>query len=91
MRKIGVIFIKEDFKNSYLPMRAHSRISSGIKADQLEELYKILWKTSMLTQITLVNAIRVYRVALGNFFPPKLISRNFLFIFNLFFYSRSTK
>ena len=39
--KIRVIFMQEDFKNSYLPMCAHSRISSGTKVAQLEELYKI--------------------------------------------------
>ena len=34
-------FIIQIFKNSYLPVCAHSRISSGTKVDQLEELYKI--------------------------------------------------
>ena len=72
-------------------MCAHSRISSGTKVDQLEELYKISWKTPTLTHITLVNTVRVYRVTSGNFFPPKLISKNFIFIFTLFSYSRSTK
>ena len=42
MRKIRVIFVKENFKNSYLPVRTYSRISSGTKVDQLEQLYKIL-------------------------------------------------
>ena len=79
------------FKHSYLPVCAHSRISSGTKVDQLEELYKISWKTPMLTHITLVNAVRVYRVTSGNLFSPKLISKNSLVIFTLFFYSRSTK
>jgi len=41
MRKIRMIFMKENFKNSYLPVCAYSRISSGTKVDQLEELYKI--------------------------------------------------
>ena len=91
VRKIRVIFMKENFKNSYLPVCAHSRISSGTKVDQLEELYKISWKTPTLTHITLVNTVRVYRVTSGNFFPPKLISKNFIFIFTLFSYSRSTK
>ena len=72
-------------------MYAHSRISSGTKVDQLEELYKISWKTPMLTHITLVNTVRVYRVTSGNFFPPKLVSKNFLYIFTLLSYSRSTK
>ena len=80
-----------NFKNSYLPVCAYSRISSGTKVDQLEELYKISWKTPMLTHITLVNAVRVYRVTSNNFFLPKLISKNFLFIFTLFFYSRSAR
>ena len=91
IRKIRVIFMKENFKNSYLPVCAHSRISSGTKVDQLEELYKISWKTPTLTHITLVNTVRVYRVTSGNFFPPKLISKNFLFVFNLFSYSKYTK
>ena len=91
MRKIRVIFVKENFKNSYLSVCAQSRISSGTKIDQLEELYKISWKTPTLTHIAFVNTVRVYRVASGNFFPPKLISKNFLFIFTLFSYSRSTK
>ena len=51
-----------NFKNSYLPVCAYSRISSGTKVDQLEELYKISWKTPTLTHITLVNAVQVYRV-----------------------------
>ena len=50
------------FKNSYFPVCAHSRISSGTKVDQLEELYKISWKTPTLTYIALVNIVRVYRV-----------------------------
>ena len=76
-----------NFKNSYLPVCAHSRISSGTKVDQLEELYKILWKTQTLTHITLVNIVRVYRVTF-------LVKNNFkrsLVIFTLFYYSRSTK
>ena len=79
------------FKNSYLPVCAHPRISSGTKVDQLEELYKISWKTPTLTQITFVNTVRVYRVTSDNFFLPKLISKNFLYIFTLFSYSMSTK
>ena len=66
---------------------AYSRISSGTKVDQLEELYKISWKTPMLTHITLVNTVRVYRVTF-------LVKNNFkrsLVIFILFSYSRSTK
>ena len=51
-----------NFKNSYLPVCAYSRISSGTKVDQLEELYKISWKTPTLTQITLVNTVQVYGV-----------------------------
>ena len=62
MRKIRVIFIKENFKNSYLPVCAHSRISSGTKVVQLEELYKISWKTPTLIQVAPINTIRVYRV-----------------------------
>jgi len=59
------------FKNSYLPMCAHSRISSGTKVDQLEELYKISWKIPTLTHTTLVNTVRVYRVTTDNFFLSK--------------------
>ena len=55
-------FLTEIFKNSYLPVCAHSRISSGTKVVQLEELYKISWKTPTLIHITLVNTVRVYRV-----------------------------
>ena len=55
-------------------MCAHSRISSGTKVDQLEELYKISWKTPTLTHITLVNIVRVYRVTSNSFFPPKILS-----------------
>ena len=62
MRKTRMIFMKENFKNSYLPVCAQPRINSGTKVDQLEELYKISWKTSTLTHITLVNIVRVYRV-----------------------------
>ena len=72
-----------NFKNSYLSVCAHSRISSGTKVDQLEELYKILWEAPTLTHITLVNTVHVYRVTSGNFFLPKLISKNF-FIFLLY-------
>ena len=61
--------MKENFKNSYLPVCAHSRISSGTKVDQLEELYKILLEISTLTHITLVNTVRAYRVTSDNFFP----------------------
>ena len=68
MRKIRVIFIKENLKNSYLPVCTHSRISSGTKVVRLEELYKISWKTSTLTHITFVNTVRVYRVT----FPAKI-------------------
>ncbi len=71
MRKTRVIFMKENFKNSYLPVCAHSTISSGTKVVQLEELYNISWKTPTLTHITLVNTVRVYRVTSGNFFSPK--------------------
>ena len=84
-------FLTEFFKNSYLPVCAHSRISSRTKVDQLEQLYKIPWKTPMLTHITLVNEVRVYGVTSGNFFLPKILSENFLFIFTLFSYSRSIK
>ena len=80
-----------NFKNSYLPMYAQSRISSGTKVDQLEELYKISWEIPTLTHIALVNTVRVYRVTSGNLFPPKIISKNFLYIFALFSYSGSTK
>ena len=83
--------MKEDFKNSYLPVCAQSRISSGTKVDQLEEHYKISWNTPMLTLITLVNKVYVYMTTSDNLFPPKLISKNFIFIFTLFSYSRSTK
>ena len=51
-----------------------------MKFNQLEELYKISWNTSMLTQIILVNTVRVYRVTSDNFFPSKLISKNVLSI-----------
>ena len=79
--------MKEDFKNSYLPVCAHSRISSGTKVDQLEHLYKISWKISTLTHITLVNTVRVCRVT----FPAKNNFKRSLVIFTLFSYSRSTK
>ena len=59
--------LTEIFKNSYLPVCAQSRRSSGTKVDQLEELYKILWKTQTLTPIILVNTVRVYRVTSSNF------------------------
>ena len=72
-------------------MCAHPRISSGTKVDQLEELYKISWEAPTLTHITLVNTVRVYRVTSGDLFPPKLISKNFLFIFAIFFSPRSIK
>ena len=80
MRKIRVIFMKENFKNSYLPVCAYPRISSGTKVDQLEELYKISWKTPILTHITLVNTVRVYRV----FFPPKIILKISLLFLHCF-------
>ena len=80
-----------NFKNSYLLVCAQSRRSSGTKVDQLEELYKISWKTPTLIPITLVNTVRVYRVTSGNLFPPKIISKNVISIFTLFSYSRSTK
>ena len=51
-----------------------------MKFNQLEELYKISWNTSMLTHIILVNTVRVYRVTSDNFFPSKLISKNVLSI-----------
>ena len=79
------------FKTSYLPVCAHFGISSGTKVYQLEELYKISWKTSTLTHITFINTVRAYRVTSDNFFLPKLISKNYLYIFTLFSYSRSTK
>ena len=87
MRRIRVIFMKENFKNSYLLVCAYSRISSGTKVDQLEELYKISWKTPTLTHITPVNAVRVYRVT----FPAKSNFKYSLVIFTLFYYSKSTK
>ena len=80
-----------NFKNSYLLVCAHFRISPGTKVDQLEELYKILWKTPTLTHIILVYAVRIYRVTSDNLFPPKIISKNFLFIFTLLSSTRSTK
>ena len=80
-----------NFKNSYLPVCAYVRISSGTKVDRLEELYKISWKTPMLTHIILVNTIRVYRITSDNLFPPKLISKTFLFIFIIFSYSKYAK
>ena len=80
-----------NFKNSYLPVCVHSRISSGTKVDQLEELYKIWWKTPELIHITLVNTVRVYRVISGSFYLPKLISKNFIFIFPIFSLTRSKK
>ena len=86
-----MLFLVKIFKNSYLSVCAHSRISFGTKVVQLEELYKISWETPTLIHITLVNTVRVYRVTSDNLFPPKLISKNFLYIFILFFYSRSTK
>ena len=80
-----------NFKNLYLPVCAYSRISFGAKVDQLEELYNISWEIPTLTHITLVNTVRVYRVTSNNFFPPKLISKNFIFIFTLFSSTRSKK
>ena len=76
-----------NFKNSYLPVCAYSRISSGTRVDQLEELYKISWKILTLTHTTFVNAVRVYRVTF-------LVKNNFkrsLVIFTLFSYWRSIK
>ena len=32
----------------------------------------------MLTHITLINTVWVYRVTSDNFFPPKLISKNLI-------------
>ena len=52
------------FLKSYLPVCAHSRRSSGTKVDQLEELYKILLKISILTHIMLVNAVRTKQYAI---------------------------
>ena len=86
-----MLFLVKIFKNSYLPLRAHSRISSGTKVDQLEEFYKILWETPMLTHTTLVNAVRVYRVSSDRFFLPKLIFKKFLVTFRLFSCSISAK
>ena len=41
MHTTRMIFMKGNFKNSYLPVCAYSRVGSGTKVDQLEELYKI--------------------------------------------------
>ena len=72
-------------------MCAQSRIGSETKVDQLEQLYKILLQTPTLTQITLVNAVRLYRVSPSNFYSPKIIFNKFLATFRLFSCSISAK
>ena len=53
--------------------------------------YTTYWKDEFFQRHLRVNVVRVYGVTLGNFFPIKLISKNFIYIFPIIFSTGSTK
>ena len=53
--------------------------------------YTTYWKDEFFQRHLRVNVVRVYRVTSGNFSRQNLVLKNYLYIFTLFSYSRSTK